>query len=157
MEYILQSQFNNSPIRLISSSFERLLGRTLVSQQSQIDELGLEQALYQAPFVLLSHGVESDPIFNFANLAAQNLFEIPWQEFICLPSRFSAEQPNREERARLLQTVNEQGYIDDYSGIRISSSGKRFMIKQAIVWNLLSAEGVIMGQAAMFKHWQSLP
>ena len=32
------------------------------------------EALMDAPFVVLSHGTEDDPIFNYGNLAAQKLF-----------------------------------------------------------------------------------
>ena len=41
-------------------------------------------------------------------------------------SASAAEAPLREERARLLAAVAANGFIDDYSGIRISKSGRRF-------------------------------
>ena len=62
----------------------------------------------------------------------------------------------REERAKLLETVTRCGFIDDYSGIRISKSGRRFRISQATVWNLLTEENQPCGQAAMFEHWEFL-
>jgi hypothetical protein len=40
--------------------------------------------------------------------------------------------------------------------VRISATGKRFRIKQAVVWNLLDCEGLIHGQAATFDRWQVL-
>lgn len=112
--------------------------------------------VYEAPFVLLSHDTAADPVFNYANQAAQSLFELDWPAFIALPSRFSAEAPNREERARLLDRVTRQGYIDDYSGVRIARSGRRFMIDQAMVWNVADAQGRHYGQAATFSHWRFL-
>ena len=60
---------------------------------------------------------------------------------LCTPSRLTAEAPNREERARLLAAVTTRGFIDDYSGIRISNTGRRFRIAQATVWNLLMNVG----------------
>ena len=75
------------------------------------------------------------------------------EAFTQTPSRFTAEEPNREERARLLQRVTADGYIDDYSGVRISSSGQRFQIERATVWNLLTLDGKRLGQAATFSHW----
>ena len=140
--------------QLISQCYGALLGRSLLSPKTVKESKSLAQALYHAPFVLMSHGNERDPIFNFANLKAQALFEMSWQDFTRLPSRFSSEQANREERTHLLQKVEQQGYIDDYSGIRISSSGQRFVIKQAVVWNLRDKKGDYLGQAAMFEHWQ---
>jgi hypothetical protein len=84
------------------------------------------------------------------------LFEMEWDELIGMPSRFSAEVPDRDERARLLERVTWDGYIDDYSGVRIARSGRRFLIKQATVWNMLDAQGVCHGQAAMFGSWEFL-
>jgi len=49
------------------------------------------------------------------------------------------------------------GPVDDYSGIRISQSGRRFRIEQAIVWNLIDAAGHLCGQAATFDTWTPLP
>jgi hypothetical protein len=70
-----------------------------------------------------------------------------------MPSRLTAEDKIREERAALMKRVTEYGYIDDYSGVRISKSGKRFLIEQATVWNLMDSEGVYHGQAALFSDW----
>jgi len=112
--------------------------------------------LYYAPFVLLSHGTEEDPIINYANEAAQQLFEMNWSDFVRLPSRLSAEDVLQDERNQLLQRVTEHGFIDDYSGVRISSSGKHFLIDYATVWNLQDGDGRYSGQAAMFSNWQQL-
>jgi len=116
----------------------------------------LAKGLYDAPFVLVSHGTEADPILNYGNAAALALWELSWEEFTRTPSRLTAEAPNREERARLLASVTAQGYIDDYSGVRISKNGRRFRIAQATVWNLLSPAGEYCGQAAMFSRWEFL-
>jgi len=114
------------------------------------------RALYEAPFVLLSHGTETDPIFNYANCTAQELFGYPWATFVGLPSRLSAEPVAREERERLLQRVAEQGYIDDYTGVRVAADGRRFRIQQAVVWNLIDGTGALQGQAACFHQWVPL-
>ena len=79
-----------------------------------------------------------------------------WDEFTRTPSRLTAEAPNREERARLLNAVTTLGFIDDYSGIRISKTGRRFRIEQATVWNLLDERENYVGQAAMFSRWEFL-
>ena len=79
-----------------------------------------------------------------------------WAELTRTPSRLTAEAPNREERARLLAAVTAQGFIDDYSGIRISKTGRRFRIQQATVWNLLDDQGHYCGQAACFSQWHFL-
>ena len=116
----------------------------------------LAKGLFDAPFVLVSHGTQADPVLNYGNAAALALWELSWVEFTRTPSRFTAEAPNREERARLLAMVTAQGFIDDYSGVRISKNGRRFRIAQATVWNLLTREGNHYGQAAMFSQWEFL-
>ncbi len=105
---------------------------------------------------MVSHGTEADPVLNYGNAAALALWEMSWDELTRTPSRLTAEAPNREERARLLGAVTQHGFIDDYSGIRISKTGRRFRIAQATVWNLLSETGQPCGQAAMFARWELL-
>jgi MEKHLA domain len=93
---------------------------------------------------------------NYGNAAALALWEMPWDELTRTPSRLTAEAPNREERAKLLETVTARGFIDDYSGVRISKTGRRFKISRATVWNLLTEGGQPCGQAAMFDRWEFL-
>jgi hypothetical protein len=118
----------------------------------QSDEQFARQLFY-APFALVSHDTASDPVFNYANLKALELFELNCEELICLPSRLSAETVNQAERERLLAEVTENGYINHYEGVRISSTGKRFLIRNAVVWNLLDNKQRYKGQAAWFANW----
>ena len=106
--------------------------------------------------MLVSHGTEADPVLNYGNQSALNLWEVSWEELTRTPSRLTAELPEREERARLLAAVNERGFIDDYSGVRISKSGKRFRISRATVWNLVTEGSECCGQAATFDQWEFL-
>lgn len=131
-------------IALIAESFARLLGRPLVSDNDPVN------ALWQAPFAVVAHGTEADPRFFFGNRAALAAFETDLAKFIGMPSRLSAEAPQREERQRLLDRVSASGFIDDYAGVRISAKGRRFRIEGAVVWNLIDAEGTRHGQAATF-------
>jgi MEKHLA domain len=138
--------------RLLESHL-RLTGRALLPEGPAAE---VARALYHAPFVVLSHDTGDDPLFTYANLAAQERFELPWAEIVGMPSRFSAEPLARHERQRLLERVARDGYIDDYSGVRIAKSGRRFMIRRATVWNLVDADGNRAGQAATFSDWQAL-
>ena len=142
---------------LIAASFERLLGRPLVSAVASVQTPdGLEAALWNAPAVIVAHGTEPDPVFFYGNRRALELFEMDAEAFTRLPSRHSAEAPLREERARLLERVQRDGFIADYAGIRVSATGRRFRIEQAVVWNLIDAQGVCHGQAATFDRWTTL-
>jgi hypothetical protein len=137
--------------QLLLDSFARLLGHELIDRAGAPREQA--ERLYRSPIVVVSHGTEPDPVLNYGNAAALALWEMDWSEFTRTPSRLTAEPMHRDERARLLARTREQGFVDDYSGIRISRSGRRFRIEQAIVWNLGDASGVPRGQAATFDRW----
>ncbi|MDD5387872.1 MAG: MEKHLA domain-containing protein [Gallionellaceae bacterium] len=139
---------------LLINSYRLWTGKALLD--SELPPREAARALYHAPFVVLSHDSTPDPRFTYANLAAQERFEMAWREIVGLPSRLSAESMARPARAQLLETVASQGYIDSYSGVRIAKSGRRFMIRNATVWNLSDADGQFQGQAAMFSDYQDI-
>lgn len=137
--------------KLLAESYWKLKGQSLLPSGSD-----LAQRLYEAPFALVSHGTEVDPIFRYANQTAQTLWQMTWDDFIILPSRLSAEQMLQEERDRLLQEAQSKGYIDTYEGIRIASTGHRFKIKDTVLWNVVDSDGVQHGQACVIRHWDFL-
>lgn len=141
-------------VQLLDKSLKHWSGCGLLAEQS--DPVITARELYFASFAVLSHGLETDPVINYCNWTAQQLFEMDWHELVQLPSRLSAESVVQAERDALLKRVTENGFIDDYSGVRISKSGKRFLIDHATVWNLLDDKGNYSGQAAMFSLWQPL-
>ena len=55
--------------------------------------------------------------------------------------------------ARLMAAVTARGFIDDYAGIRITRTGRRFRIHRATVWNVVDDSGAAAGQAATFSDW----
>jgi hypothetical protein len=138
-------------VTLIRNSYSHLLRQELLQADQTQEQLARE--LFYAPFAVVSHNTDADPVFNYGNLAALKLFEFSWEEFTQLPSRLSAEQVNQAERGKLLAEVTQNGFIDHYEGLRISKSGKRFLIQNAVVWNLTDPNGNYKGQAALFEHW----
>lgn len=136
----------------LCGSYERLLGRALVAAQGSPNDQA--SAVYNAEFVVLSSGLEADPLFNYANRTGLNLFELDWPSLIKLPARESAEADLQEKRERLMQRVRDNGFIEDYAGVRISASGRRFTIEAATVWNVIDDDGEMYGQAATFKTWR---
>jgi hypothetical protein len=135
-------------LSLIAESFARLTGRPLLEAPAVSP-----QALWRAPFALLAHGTQADPLFFYGNRLALELFEVEAEALVRMPSRRSAESPEQAERARLLATVARDGFIDVYAGVRVSARGRRFRIEHATVWNLIDAAGVAHGQAAAFARW----
>ncbi|CAM3352308.1 MEKHLA domain-containing protein [Bordetella sputigena] len=142
-------------IQLLSESHERLLGQPLLPQPMQAVEAA--HWLYEeAPFAVLAHNTDADPRFIYGNKAAQRRFEYSWDELTRLPSRLSAEAPNREERERFLERVRRAGFESGYRGIRITKTGKRFLIEQATLWELRDEAGQVHGQAVVIPRTMDL-
>lgn len=158
-------------LRLLLGSYKRWTGRELLpctdDEGSEVsgrkpDEdrtpssigRSLCERLDAAPFALLSHGTEADPVLNYGNRMALRLWEMEERQFAGTPSRLTAEPLEREQRARFMNRVTEQGYVEDYTGVRISSTGRRFEIIDAVVWNVIDEEGRYRGQAATFANFR---
>ncbi len=140
--------------QLLLDSFARVVGRELLPRGGSAEAEA--RRLYDAPCVVVSHGTEADPLLNYGNEAALKRWEMPWETLVGTPSRLTAEPVHRDERARLLERTAREGFVDDYAGVRVSRSGKRFRIEEAIVWNVLDADGRKCGQAATFDRWTAL-
>ena len=140
--------------QLLLDSFRRWTGRDLLIRTGTPEVQA--EALFAAPFVVVSHGTEADPLLNYGNQRALDLWELSWAQLTSTPSRLTAEPMNRSERARMLAVAEEQGYFAGYRGIRISSTGKRFLVEDATVWNVVDGQGIRVGQAATFAHWTLL-
>ncbi len=151
MQAIWQSESVVARTQIIARSLRHWTGRELLPGGFSPAELA--EKVFLAPFVLVAHGTEADPVLNYGNQSALTLWEMSWAELTRMPSRLTAGAPERGERARLLAAVAAQGFIDDYSGVRLSKPGRRFRIGPATVWNLLSETGRPAGQAAMFSRW----
>jgi PAS domain-containing protein len=136
---------------LLTGSYARLLGRSLVPAGA-----GAKWLYAEAPFPVLAHGVEADPKFIYANKAAQRCFGYSFDEFLALPSRLSAEAGDQAARQALLEQVAQQGFLRGYSGVRIAKSGRRFIIEDGIIWELIDHDGMRRGQAATFSSWRDV-
>ena len=138
----------------LARSFRQVVGRDLIEPRD--DTIETAQRLFEAPFAVLSHGVQDDPVLNYGNACALALWEMNFYDFTQMPSRVTAEAMLREERERLLEIAARKGFIDDYAGVRISFTGRRFMIENAIIWNVMDEQGAWVGQAATFERWSDL-
>jgi MEKHLA domain len=148
------NHFLSEHVAMMSDSYRMLLGKGLITENYTHGTLA--KTLFYAPFVVVSHNTAVDPVFNYANLKALALFGFSWEEFTQLPSRLSAEPIHQSERDKLLAEVSRKGYLDSYQGIRITKTGERFLIKNAVVWNLIDSKGCYAGQAARFGEWEFL-
>lgn len=139
--------------QILLNSYEKRLKQPLIEKDEPLVQA---KALFFAPFIVVSHGTQNDPILNYGNQMALKLWEMTWDELIAMPSRLTAEPIARQEREKMLALAARQGYIDNYSGIRIAKSGKRFLIEEAIIWNLTDPQEQACGQAATFSKWSFL-
>jgi hypothetical protein len=143
-------------IQLLLYSFHHWTGETLIPITNHPSPLEIANLLFNADLVVVSHGTQADPILNYGNQKALGLWKMDWQTFISTPSRYTAEVMERSEREQLLAQAKSQGYISDYRGIRIASTGDRFYINKAIIWNVVDQEGKLWGQAATFQDWGAI-
>ncbi|MDM9381334.1 MEKHLA domain-containing protein [Chlorogloeopsis sp. ULAP01] len=132
-------------------SFHYWLGYSLLDVNGSPEKIA--QALFQAPFVLASHDTQADPILNYGNCKALELWELSWEEFTRMPSRRTAQQMLQQERGRRLTDTVTRGY-SKFPAIRITSTGKRFQIEEVILWNVLDEDERYCGQAAMFSNYK---
>ncbi|WP_017318913.1 MEKHLA domain-containing protein [Mastigocladopsis repens] len=130
----------------LMQSFQYWTGFSLLDASGSPEEIA--QGLFDAPFVLASHGTEPDPILNYGNRRALQLWELSWEEFTQTPSRQTAQEVVQEERNRLLSDTATKGF-SNFSGVRITSTGKRFEIQDGILWNVIGEDNQLFGQAAV--------
>jgi hypothetical protein len=140
--------------KLLVASFRERVGRELLP--SGVDAEAVALRLFNAPMVVVSHGVEADPILNYGNRVALALWEMSAPELVATPSRLTAEPMVRDSRQRLLLETARSGFVDGYVGVRISATGRRFRISNVLIWTVTDAAGRPAGQAATFARWTFL-
>ncbi|OED47928.1 hypothetical protein AB838_15090 [Rhodobacteraceae bacterium (ex Bugula neritina AB1)] len=144
-----RNDFRADHAGLMMTSFARLLERPLVDPATA-------EALYHAPFPVLSHSIDADPVLTYGNLAAQALWEMGWEQLTSMPSRLTAEPAHRSQRDAMFAEMRAKGFISNYAGVRISATGTRFEIRGAVIWPLLGAAGEKLGEAATFREYAFL-
>jgi len=149
-------QILNNPVivdwsLLLLNSFRHWTGRELLERAG--DRTSEADTLFLSPFVVVSHGMEEDPLLNYGNQVALELWEMTWEDLTRTPSRLTADPTNRAEREWMLEQAKTRGYFDTYRGVRITSTGRRFLVENALIWNVMDEEGQRVGQAATFSKW----
>src|SRR6266850_1650930 len=62
--------------QLLLNSFRHWTGRELLERAGGPDYQA--HALFQSPFAVISHGMEEDPLLNYGNQIAMELWEMTW-------------------------------------------------------------------------------
>ena len=147
-----QTQESQCLISRLMLSHQRAFKRPLLD----LDCADPATDLFSSEMAVLAHDNSHDPRLIYANAIALRLWERSWQEMIGMPSRCTAEEAAREQRASALQRAQNQDAFEGYSGVRVSRTGQRFMINNARIWTLWDDKGRNCGQAAAFSSWSWL-
>jgi hypothetical protein len=139
---------------LILSSYRKWTGRDLIPPHQEAEKQAC--ALFWESLVVITSDNAADPLLTYGNQKALDLWQISWPALTQTRGRNTAEPLHRTERENFLKRVRDNGFVEDYSGVRISSTGKRFKIEQATVWNLVDETDLFIGQAAAFSKWTNL-
>jgi MEKHLA domain len=94
---------------LLAGSYTRFFGAPLVPLQHDI-QVAARWLYEEAPYCVLAHNTDPDPVFIYGNKAAQACFEYTWDELTSLRSQLSAENTSRQERQRLPDVVQRRGF-----------------------------------------------
>jgi len=133
----------------IAASFDRATGGDLV-RDAGLDSASLGRSAWNGDFALLCHS--NDAILTYANSFALALWEMDWPTMLITPSRETAPQgEDRDTRAALMEQVARNGFIRNYTGRRVSRSGRLFFIENATVWTMRDEKGARFGTGAFFQ------
>jgi PAS domain-containing protein len=137
-------------VRSLLDSYAVRTGRELIARSG--DDTADAARLGALDAVVLAHDGASDPVFTYANAAAARVFRTTVDDLIGMPSRLSAAEEHRDERALALGRALRRGVVHDYSGIRVARDGSRFVIRNATLWTFVDTPG----QAATFSGWDPI-
>jgi hypothetical protein len=138
---------------LLNESYRHWRGEYLVDQQNPGEVLA---ALNEAKFALLSHGLETEPVFNYGNVQALTLFGYEHLDFLQLVIRDITANETTAERSALRAKVDTAGFVTQFSGVSVSRKGQRFVVDRGEVWQLIDNLGRVHGQAARLDDWHFL-
>jgi len=138
---------------LLNESYRHWTDHYLVEQRDPGEVLA---ALNEAKFVLISYGLEEDPIFNYANLRALSLFGYEHLAFLQLPNRETFVPEATAGRIGQSVRVEHEGVLSDYRGTRLTKAGKPIVIDDGVVWQLIDNLGRVHGYATQLNSWHFL-
>ncbi len=128
-------------VKLLHDSLKKLTGRGLCERMGISDTVmdsnvdTYNNICLNDRFVLVSHGIQEDPVYNFSNQAGLEAFVRSWDQFIKLPSRQSVvfQSFDEELRIKLMKRVTDDGYVEGASGIRVRGDDKFIRLVDAVV------------------------
>lgn len=110
-----------------------------------------QQVHESSRFAVLSHGNQTDPIYNYVNAAGFRVFRWPAEDYYRLPSRKSAPEGSaRQQRARVIDdtVASDITYIQE--AVRVRYPNATVTLRDAILWNVYDDAGYRVGQTVLF-------
>ncbi|MFM8495456.1 MAG: MEKHLA domain-containing protein [Planctomycetia bacterium] len=133
----------------ILDSHRRLLGREVVERSG--DPAEDARRLFDLPQAVLAHDTAPQPCLDWANHAAARAFDATPKSLLGRPSADTAPADARADRHALFDVLARQGFVTGYSGVRISLTGRRFVIDDVTVLEITDAAGRPTGHAAVIS------
>jgi len=139
--------------REILDSYARLLGRELIPRSGDAAEDA--RRLFDLPLAVLAHDTSPQPLLDWANQAAAMAFDATPEALLGLPSAATAPADAVADRGKLFEALARDGFVTGYSGVRISLTGRRFVIDDVTVLEVTDAAGSPAGHAAVIGATRS--
>eukprot|EP00271_Cylindrocystis_brebissonii_P002248 TRINITY_DN12699_c0_g1_i1.p1 TRINITY_DN12699_c0_g1~~TRINITY_DN12699_c0_g1_i1.p1 ORF type:complete len:256 (-),score=42.92 TRINITY_DN12699_c0_g1_i1:548-1315(-) len=131
----------------VIDSYFRATGKPIFPSSVEISVAA--KALWELPRVVVTQGTEEDPLYNYGNKAALDLFEMDWPTFTSSVARKWAPEEEQTAHSELVKSAV-QGVQDIGGLVRVTSSGQTFKISQGAWWALTTLDGEPFGQGAVF-------
>ena len=144
--------FNDHAL-LLNESHRRWTGEYLVAERDPGEVLA---ALNEADMVIVSYGLEREPVFNYGNVKALSMLGYQLENFIQLAHKITIPEQETLISLELSQKVEQQGYIENYSGHRLAKNGRLWRVESGVCWQLSDNLGRVHGHAACFQDWHQL-
>jgi len=147
------NSYQTAFVARLVASFARAIGGDLMAEAA-LDPAQLGQSAWEGCFALLTHDMSAT--LNYANRFTLDLWDMDWETMRRTPSRLTAPEKDRAERGHLMAAVARDGFVRNYTGRRVSRSGKLFLIQQATVWTMTDESGAEFGTGAFFHSVEPL-
>lgn len=131
----------------ILASFRTRLGHDLVERSGDLAEDA--RRLFDLPLAVLAHDTSPVPLLDWVNLTAARAFDATPETLLGRPSAATAPAEATADRQHLFTLLAEHGFVTGYSGVRISLTGRRFIIDDVTVLTLADTSGGPAGHAAV--------
>ncbi len=131
----------------ILDSFRRHIGHDLIDRSGDPSEDA--RRLFELPQAVLAHDASAQPRLDWVNAAAAAAFDATPETLIGRPSSATAPPDATADRRQLFEILARRGFVTGYSGVRISLTGRRFIIEDVTVFALVDEAGRPAGHAAV--------